>query len=67
MLGVRRGEKITHFYIHRLFQALSGDNLFNHAATPHSRWGLAHETYEETEVQTARVAGVTHVVNGGTG
>ena len=41
LLGVRRGEKIIHFYIHRLFQALSGNNWFNPASTPHSRW-LAH-------------------------
>ena len=34
-LGVRRGGKSTHFYIHRLFQALSGDNWFNPATTPH--------------------------------
>ena len=28
-LGARRKDKSTHFYIHRLFQALSGDNWFN--------------------------------------
>ena len=49
-----------------LFQALSGNNLFNPATTPHSKW-LAHEIYKETEVQTARVAEVTHVVKGGAG
>ena len=66
LLGARRWEKSTHFYIHRLFQALSGNNSFNPATTPHSTW-LAHEIYKETEVQTARVAEVTHVVKGGAG
>ena len=47
-------------YIHRLFQALSGNNWFNPATAPHSRW-LAHETYDETEVQTARALLGSHV------
>ena len=66
LLGAIGGGKSTHFYIHRLFLALSGNNWFNPATTPHSQW-LAHEIYKETEVQTARVAEVTHVVKGGAG
>ena len=38
LLRTRRRDKGTHFYIHRLFQALSGDNWFNPAMTPHSSY-----------------------------
>ena len=38
LLGVRRGERSTHFYILRLFQALSDDNCFSPATTPHSNY-----------------------------
>ena len=66
LLGVRKKDKSTHFYIHTLFQALSGDNWFNlqqcHTAfTLISSWDIWGNWGSDSKV----LPDGTHVVKGG--